>query len=151
MKLDLSSNKDFWAGIMFTGTGAGAMFVARHYPFGTSLHMGPGYFPMVLGGILIAFGIYVTLRGLRKNEKIQGNWSIRALVILPLSIVIFGVLMELAGFIPALAALVFISAASGREFRFVEVLLLTLFLGALSVALFIWGLGLPYPLIKGLA
>lgn len=151
MKLDLSSNKDFWAGIMFAGTGAGAMFVARHYPFGTSLHMGPGYFPMVLGGILIAFGIYVTLRGLRKNEKIQGNWSIRALVILPLSIVIFGVLMELAGFIPALAALVFISAASGREFRFVEVLLLTLFLGALSVALFIWGLGLPYPLIKGLA
>ena len=151
MKLDLSSNKDFWAGIMFAGTGAGAMFVARHYPFGTSLHMGPGYFPMVLGGILIAFGMYVMLRGLRKNEKIQGNWSIRALVILPLSIVIFGVLMELAGFIPALAALVFISAASGREFRFVEVLLLTLFLGALSVALFIWGLGLPYPLIKGLA
>ena len=151
MKLDLRSNKDFWAGIMFAGTGAGAMFVARHYPFGTSLHMGPGYFPMVLGGILIAFGIYVTLRGLRKNEKIQGNWSIRALVILPLSIVIFGVLMELVGFIPALAALVFISAASGREFRFVEVLLLTLFLGALSVALFIWGLGLPYPLIKGLA
>ncbi|MCL5808698.1 MAG: tripartite tricarboxylate transporter TctB family protein [Deltaproteobacteria bacterium] len=151
MKLDLSSNKDFWAGIMFAGTGAGAMFVARNYPFGTSLHMGPGYFPMVLGGILIAFGIYVMLRGLRKNEKIQGNWSIRALVILPLSIVIFGVLMELAGFIPALAALVFISAASGREFRFVEVLLLTLFLGALSVALFIWGLGLPYPLIKGLA
>jgi hypothetical protein len=57
--------------------------------------------------------------------------------------------MDLAGFIPALAALVIISAASGKEFRFFEVLLLTLFLGALSVAMFIWGLGLPYPLIKG--
>lgn len=150
MKLDLRSNKDFWAGIMFAGTGAGAMFMARHYPFGTSLRMGPGYFPMVLGGILILFGVYVMLRGLRKSEKIQGNWSIRALIILPLSIVVFGILMELAGFVPALAALVFISAASGREFRFFEVLLLTLFLGALSVALFIWGLGLPYPLIKGI-
>jgi hypothetical protein len=31
-----------------------------------------------------------------------------------------------------------------------EVLVLTLFLGVLSVAMFIWGLGLPYPLIKGL-
>ena len=149
MKLELRSNKDFWAGMMFAGTGAGAMFMARHYPFGTTLRMGPGYFPIVLSGILILFGIYVMLRGLRKNEKIQGNWSLRALIVLPLSIVVFGILMDLAGFIPALAALVFISAASGREFRFVEVLLLTLFLGALSVAMFIWGLGLPYPLIKG--
>jgi hypothetical protein len=149
MKLELRSNKDFWAGMMFAGTGAGAMFMARHYPFGTALRMGPGYFPIVLSGILILFGIYVLLRGLRKNEKIQGNWSLRALIVLPLSIVVFGILMDLAGFIPALAALVFISAASGREFRFVEVLLLTLFLGALSVAMFIWGLGLPYPLIKG--
>ena len=63
--------------------------------------------------------------------------------------VLFGILMELAGFIPALTALVFVSAASGREFKFKEVLLLTLFLGVLSVAMFIWGLGLPYPLIKG--
>jgi hypothetical protein len=149
MKLELRSNKDFWAGMMFAGTGAGAIFMARHYPFGTTLRMGPGYFPIVLSGILILFGVYVMLRGLRKNEKIQGNWSLRALIVLPLSIVVFGILMDLAGFIPALMSLVFISAASGREFRFVEVLLLTLFLGALSVAMFIWGLGLPYPLIKG--
>jgi hypothetical protein len=149
MKLELRSNKDFWAGMMFAGTGAGAMFMARHYAFGSTLRMGPGYFPIVLSGILILFGIYVMLRGLRKNEKIQGNWSLRALIVLPLSIVVFGILMDLAGFIPALAALVFISAASGREFRFFEVLLLTLFLGGLSVAMFIWGLGLPYSLIKG--
>ena len=41
--------------------------------------------------------------------------------------------MKLAGFIPALTALVFLSAASGREFKFKEVLLLTLFLSVLSV------------------
>ncbi len=148
MSLSIRNNKDFWAGMMFFGTGAGAMFMARHYPFGTTLRMGPGYFPVALSGLLILFGIYVMVRGLRKNEQIQGNWSIRALVILPLSMVVFGVLMELTGFVPALAALVFLSAASGREFKFVEVLLLTLFLGVLSVAMFIWGLGLPYPLIK---
>lgn len=149
MKVEFRNNKDFWAGMMFFGTGGGAMVAARHYPFGTALRMGPGYFPMVLSGILIVFGLYVMLRGLRRNEKIRGNWSIRALIILPLSIVVFGILMDLAGFIPALASLVFLSAASGREFKFKEVLLLTLFLGVLSVGLFIWGLGLPYPLIKG--
>jgi putative tricarboxylic transport membrane protein len=111
--------------------------------------MGPGYFPRVLGGILVLFGLYVMVRGLRINEKIRGNWSVRALIVLPLSMVLFGVLMELAGFIPALAVLIFVSAASGREFKVKEVLLLTVFLGVLSVAMFIWGLGLPYPLIKG--
>jgi hypothetical protein len=149
MKLTLRNNKDFWAGLMFAGTGAVAMFIARTYPFGTTLRMGPGYFPRVLGGILICFGIYVMLRGLRNNEQIKGNWSIRALIVLPLAVVLFGVVMELVGFIPALAVLILVSAASGREFKFKEVLLLTVFLTVLSVAMFIWGLGLPYPLIKG--
>jgi uncharacterized membrane protein len=148
MKLEFRSNKDFWAGAMFIAIGAGAMFSARNYPFGTSLRIGPGYYPIILSGILIAFGLYVMLRGLRKNEKIQGNWSIRALIVLPFSMVLFGILMKLAGFIPALIALCFVSAASGREFKVTEVLLLTIFLGALSVTLFVWGLGLPYPLIR---
>ena len=149
MKLTLRNNKDFWAGLMFVGIGAVAMFIARTYPFGTTLRMGPGYFPNLLGGILILFGIYVMVRGLRNYEKIQGNWSIRALIVLPLSMVLFGIVMELAGFIPALVVLIFVSAASGREFKFKEVLLLTILLSVLSVAMFIWGLGLPYPLIKG--
>jgi hypothetical protein len=148
MKVGLRDNKDFWAGVMFFGTGVGAMFIARHYPFGTTLNMGPGYFPMVLGGILIVFGAFITFRGLRKNEKMQGPWSLRALIMLPLSVVVFGILMNRVGFIPALTALVFLSAASSREFKFKEVLLLTLFLGVLSAAMFIWGLGLPYPLIR---
>ena len=148
MKLELRSNKDFWSGVMFFLTGAGAILIARHYPFGSTLRMGPGYFPIVLSVILMVFGVYVTLRGLRKSEKIQGNWSIRALIVLPFSMILFGILMDLAGFVPALIALVFVSAASGKEFKFKEVLLLTLFLGVLSVAMFIWGLGLPYPLIN---
>jgi hypothetical protein len=149
MKLALRSNKDFWAGLVFAGTGAAAVFIARDYPFGTTLRMGPGYFPRILGGILILFGLYVMVRGLRSNEQMKGNWSIRALIVLPLSMVLFGVVMELAGFVPALAVLIFVSAASGGEFKFKEVLLLTLFLSVMSVAMFIWGLGLPYPVIKG--
>jgi len=148
MKIEFRDNKDFWAGIMLIGSGAASVFIARDYPFGSTMRMGPGYFPSILGGILALFGIYITLMGLSKNEKIQGRWSLRALIVLPLSVVLFGVLMKYLGFIPALAALIFGSAAAGREFKFVEVLLLTVVLTGLSVALFIWGLGLPYPLIK---
>lgn len=149
MKVEFRDNKDFWAGIMLIGTGAVAIFIARDYPFGSTLRMGPGYFPSILGGILALFGIYVMAMGLSRNEKIQGSWSLRALIVLPLSLVLFGVLMKHAGFMPALAVLIFASAAAGREFHFVEVLLLTVVLTVLSVAVFIWGLGLPYPLIKG--
>jgi uncharacterized membrane protein len=148
MKLAFRNNRDFWAGLMFAGIGAAAMFIARNYPFGSTLRMGPGYFPRVLGGILLLFGIYVMVRGLRSNEKIEGNWSIRALIVLPLAMVLFGILMSIFGFIPALVTLIFSSAAASREFKFVEVLLLTLLLTTLSVAMFIWGLGLPYPLTK---
>lgn len=133
---------------MFFGTGAGAMWIARNYPFGTTLSMGPGYFPMVLGALLVIFGGVITLRGLRKGGKIQGVWSVRALIMIPLSVVAFGALMRLAGFVPALAALIFMSAAAGREFKFRDVLFLAVFLSVLSAGLFIWALGLPYPLIK---
>jgi len=101
------------------------------------------------GGILVAFGIYVMVRGLLNGEKIKGSWSLRARIVLPLSMVLFGILMQYAGFILALAVLVFGSAASGREFRLGEVFLVAVVLILLSVAVFIWGLGLPYPLLKG--
>jgi len=103
---------------------------------------------MVLSGLLIIFGLAIVLRGLRKGEKIEGSWSVRALIVLPLSIVVFGILMDHAGFVPALIALVLISAAAGKEFKLKEVLLLSIYLCVLSVAMFIWGLGLPYPLIN---
>jgi uncharacterized membrane protein len=95
------------------------------------------------------FGIYIMVKGLRRHEKIQGNWSVRAVIVLPLITVLFGVLMDRAGFIPALAVLAFGSAAAGNQFKWNEVLLLTAFMTVLSVAVFILGLGLPYPLIKG--
>lgn len=149
MKPELRANKDFWAGMMFMGIGAAAMLMARDYRLGSTLRMGPGYFPSVLGGILIVFGIYVMAMGLRRAERIQARCSLRALIMLPLSIVLFGVLMQHAGFVPALVVLVFGSAAAGRGFKFVEVLLLTVVLTGFAVAVFIWGLALPYPLIKG--
>ncbi len=149
MKMELRKNKDFWAGMMLIAIGLAAMFIAREYRFGSALRMGPGFFPTMLGGILVVFGACIAAIGMRRGERIQGHVSLRALALLPLSLILFGVLVERAGFVPALVALVFVSAASGREFKFIEVLLLTGVLTLASLALFIWGLGLPYPLLKG--
>ena len=149
MQLEFRSNRDFWAGVMLLATGAVAIFIARNYSFGDALRMGPGYFPSVLGGSLIVFGIYLLAAGLRRNEKIEGNWSLRALIVLPLSLVLFGLLMEHAGFVPALMVLIVGSTAAGSEFNLIEALVLAAGLTAFAVVLFIWGIGLPYPLIVG--
>jgi uncharacterized membrane protein len=149
MKPSTLGNKDIWAGLLLVAIGAGTMVAARDYAFGTALRMGPGYFPMVLGGLLIAFGLYLLATGLHSSEKIEGSWSLRALIVLPLALVLFGVLMERAGFVPAMLVLIFGSATASTQFRFAEVLLFSVALTALSVAIFIWGLGLPYPLIVG--
>ena len=149
MKVELRNNKQFLSGLMFLGIGAVAIFIAQDYPMGTALRMGPGYFPIVLGGIIGLFGIYELVKGLLKPEPIKGNWSLRALIILPLSAVVFGVLMEVAGFIPAMVALIFVSAAAGPEFKLWEVTALAVLLTIASVGLFIYGLGLPYPLWGG--
>jgi Tripartite tricarboxylate transporter TctB family len=140
------NNKDVWAGLLLIAIGAAAMFIARNYGFGTALRMGPGFFPIILGAVLILFGLAILATGLHQPKKIAGASSLRALVILPLALVLFGVLMEHGGFVPAMLVLIFASATATTEFKFVEVLLFSIGLTALSAAVFVWALGLPYPL-----
>jgi hypothetical protein len=140
------NNKDVWAGLLLIAIGAAAMFIARNYGFGTALRMGPGFFPIILGAVLILFGLTMLASGLHRPQKIAGASSLRALVILPLALVLFGVLMEHGGFVPAMLVLIFASATATTEFKFVEVLLFSVGLTALSAAVFVWALGLPYPL-----
>ncbi len=140
--------KDFWGGLMLIVIGAGAVFVARSYHFGNVLHMGPGFFPTILGIILILFGLAIMIKGLIKGERIQGLVSLRALIILLFSLILFGTLIERAGLVPALIALIFCSAYASKEFKLLEVCLLVGVLTLLSISLFIWGLSLPFPLMK---
>jgi hypothetical protein len=151
MNLEFLERKDFWSGLMLIAIGGGAVFIARNYQFGSSLRMGPGYFPTVLGSLLILFGIYLVGQGLRSGaEKLEETWSLRALIILPLSLVLFGLLIDRAGFIPAMLVLIVAAASAGSQFKLTEVLLFAVLLTALCVVVFVWLLGLPYELITGI-
>ena len=149
MKFDWRNNRDFFAGLFFIVIGAAAMWISRDYPMGSALRMGPGYFPTVLGGIVVVFGIYVLIKGVVNNEKVVGNWSLRALIVLPIATWIFGVMMENVGFIPALVVLMYTSSVAGKEFKFLEVTIMAVVMVIVCTGVFIYGLGLPYPLFKG--
>jgi hypothetical protein len=149
VKPDLWNNRDFLAGLVFVVLGGLAVALARDYPIGSTMRMGPGYFPTALGGILLLFGVYVLLRGVRSGDEVKGEWGYRPLALITLSIVLFGFLLDRVGMVPAIVATLFVGAAAGREFRLKEVLLLAVVMTAFSVAVFSYGLKLPYPLLGG--
>jgi len=149
MKFDLRSNKDFLAGLLFILIGVLAVVVARDYPMGSAMRMGPGYFPTILGGILFLLGVYVMVRGIRSGTKVEGKWGWKPLALITLSIVLFGFLMDRLGMIPALVVMIFAAALAGPEFRFKEVLILTVLMSVFAVGVFVYGLKLPFQLFPG--
>jgi hypothetical protein len=149
MKPSILDNKNVWAGLFLIVVGVTAVVLARNYTFGTALRMGPGFFPTVLGGFMILSGLYILANGLRSGDALEGSWPLRALIMLPLALVLFGVLIDRAGFVPAMLALIFGSGLAGSDFRLIEMVLFSIFLTALCAVVFVWALGLPYPLIAG--
>ena len=149
MKVALNDNKDFLAGLLMVSVGGIGFYMALDYPFGSALRMGPGYFPRVLAGILIVFGLYVGIRGMLNPERVEGIWGWKALALITVAFWVFGWLMERVGFIPSLVVLFAISTLAGHEFRLKEVVILTVIMITFAWAVFIYGLGLPYPLFWG--
>ncbi len=60
--MQIKNGKDFWAGLMFIGFGLAFVLIARNYPMGSAVRMGPAYFPTVLGGMLSVLGAMVLFR-----------------------------------------------------------------------------------------
>ena len=54
--------KDFYAGLLFFLFGSAALLIAFQYPLGSAARMGPGYFPRVLGGIMMTLGAILAVR-----------------------------------------------------------------------------------------
>jgi hypothetical protein len=133
---------------MFMVFGIAFILVARNYAMGSSVRMGPAYFPTVLGGIQLLLGAIVFVRAfLSKVENGTINkLHLRPLFVILLAVVLFGVLLKPAGLVAAIFALIMVSAFGGNDFRFKEILILTVILVLGSVAVFYYGLGLPFNL-----
>jgi hypothetical protein len=70
----------------------------------------------------------------------------RALVLISAACLFYGYLMKPLGLVGATAALVFVSAYGGHEFKWKEVIILYVILMFFSWAVFVKGLTLPFPI-----
>ena len=62
---------DLLAGGTFVAVGLAFAVASSRYELGSALQMGPGYYPLVLGGLLVALGVGVAVEGLlrRRNSR----------------------------------------------------------------------------------
>jgi Tripartite tricarboxylate transporter TctB family len=192
----IKSPRDFWAGLMFIGTGLFFLIWAyAYYQMGTAVRMGPAYFPFVLGGLLAFLGLLVFIEGFALADSggplqlpfnivdlvvalaifavviylvtkagISSDYGMlaasvivtvltvryrpnaKALVLISVACLVYGYLMKPLGLVAATAALVFISAYGGHEFKWKEVSILFVVLMVFSYLVFVKGLTLPFPM-----
>jgi hypothetical protein len=141
--------KDFYAGLLFVAFGVFAIVLGWSYPMGTAARMGPGYFPRLLGILLIVLGAALSLTALRGQGPALPGWKWRPVSIVLLSVVAFGLVLTHAGLVLSTIGLIVAASTASREFRFRESLLSGVVLAALSVGVFVIGLKLQLPIWPG--
>lgn len=142
----IRNTRDVLAGLLFMAFGAVALFLAQSYAIGTAARMGPGYFPRLLGFLLLGLGALQLVLGLRSRIVAPLDLHWRPLTILLLSVSLFIVLTPWVGLVASGLALALVSSAASREFRWKEALVVGVVLGAAAAALFVRGLGVPLPI-----
>lgn len=151
--MKIKSQKDFFAGVMFTVVGVAFAWGATTYNVGTGARMGPGYFPLMLGIVMAIMGLFIMFSGLTvetaDGDKI-GKWAWKQVFFILAANFAFGVLLgglpslgiPAMGLIIAIFALVIISAQAGVKHALPSVLALATVLAIGSYIAFIWALKL---------
>ena len=140
--------KNFWAGVLFIGIGLYfALEAWLNLRVGSALNMGPGYFPIILGGILASLGLAIGLGSLGKVPEPLGAVPWRGLALVIGAILFFAFTVRGLGFAPALAGASLMAALSSGKMSLRGAVLLALAISAFGVLVFVVALRLPYPIV----
>lgn len=137
--------RDLIAGLALTLVGgASAVYAYMHYPMGTFTRMGPGMVPTWLGGALAVFGLAIAVPALlRRGEGV--DFQLRALVMLSLSILGFGLMIDRFGLVPSVFVTAVVASAGDRGATWRKALVLGVSLCLVTWVIFIAGLRLNIP------
>jgi hypothetical protein len=143
----IANPRDFLAGLLFGGLGLfAAVYAAMHYNIGTAVRMGPGYFPLWVGGIVALLGLALAVTALRIEGPRLPAVQWRPIVFILGGSIAYGYALKPLGLLLSTVLVVLITAAGGHEFRWREALILAVALAIFSLGVFVYALGLPFPL-----
>jgi Tripartite tricarboxylate transporter TctB family len=144
--MKITHPKDFYAGLLFFLTGLAAMVMAFEYPLGTAARMGPGYFPRVLGGIMMALGAMLSIRSFALKGEAITPFAWKAIALVLGGVCVFGAIAIQTGLVIATFALIIITGLASKEFNLKESLISSALLSVVAVLMFIVGLKLQFPI-----
>jgi len=129
---------------------------AFSYELGTLRRMGPGYFPLMLGGVLCVLAVALLFEpsaAEAPNEPAnepasepatdEMRFRTRALLFPILGILAFAVLIELAGFVPAIFVSLFLTGLADHDNSWIELVMIAVLVAIITSAIFVYGLGTP--------
>ena len=141
--------KDFWSGALFTAAGIFAIVYGSKYTIGTAARMGPGYFPRILGILMIVLGLLLAFRSLRLKGDAVPAWHWRPVLLVLGSVVLFGLVVKTVGMAIATVVLIVVASLGSHEFRLRDALISGVLLAVLCVGVFVIGLSLQLPIWPG--
>ena len=147
--MKIKSQKDFWSGLMFVVIGIGFAWGATNYSFGVSARPGPGYFPFGLGIILALIGAFILFEALvieTDDGEPIGPWAWKPMLLITVSVVIFGFILPRLGMILSLPILIVVASLAGDEYHWKDAIISIVVLTIGSWLIFIKGLALVIPL-----
>jgi hypothetical protein len=149
MLMRILTTRDFWSGALFIVMGTSALVLGHDLRAGTAARMGPGYVPHAIGWILIALGTAIAFKSCFAGAERIGAFHLRPVILIVLSVVAFALLLQPAGLLPAMLALIALAVPAGREARFREAVGIAVFLALLCTGIFKIGLEMSFPVIAG--
>ena len=141
--------KDFYSGLIFVAFGIAAIVIGSIYPLGTAARMGPGYFPRILGIMLIVLGAALSLRALKIKGEPIAKWHWKPTLVVLGSVVLFGYIVNFAGLVVSTIILIVMASWASPEFRLKESVISGVLLASLVVGVFVIGLKLQLPIWPG--
>jgi hypothetical protein len=140
------STKDLVSGGIFVAAGTYFALEALTYEVGTAFRMGPGFMPLLLGGVLAALGLAVAIGGLRKPDgEMLPAPSWRAIALIIGVVIFFGATIRGLGFVPVVLIASFGAAMASRLNSPLFALLLAVTLTVMCTLIFVIGLGMSVP------
>lgn len=137
---------DLAAGLLLMAAAAWFGWQTASLPIGTSRSMGPGYFPMVLTGVLFLLGALIFLKSFGRAGEPFGKIAWRGMLLILPSPIFFGLTVRGLGFVPALFLATLIATQASVKMRPLMSLVLAVLVTILSTLIFSVGLGLPFRL-----